>query len=147
MKHSCHRPLSRWPKYHTPTADHLSANLLLTGRIGKWWIEADQWRQRYADNKVALFSWSGLRDSWPNDTAIADYNRQAFGEVMRRPPATGAPAAQTLTFWTLYSEGSGGPQSPSVGEFNACIEPCRILKSFKVDLRPHGKFRQAVARE
>ena len=85
--------------------------------IFKWWFEADRWRHRYADNRIAIFSWAGPKGPWPVGTALDDFNHQAFGDGARRLAENGAPAPQTLSFWTLYFDGVG-QQPAAVGEVN-----------------------------
>jgi hypothetical protein len=94
-------------------------NLLAGGRVVKYWFAADQWRQRYADQRMMVFSWAGRDKRWESESADDDWNRQAFGTVApaKRPPATGVAPPQTPGLWMLYLEGVGRPAA-AVGEFN-----------------------------
>jgi tetratricopeptide (TPR) repeat protein len=83
----------------------------------RWWLDADQWRQRYVDQRMMVLSWALPDKTWPYDTPSTDMNVQAFGPVPadKRPPAQGAPQPQTPSFWTLYLEGVA-PVPVEVGE-------------------------------
>jgi hypothetical protein len=87
--------------------------------LTRWWVDADHWQQRYADNRTLVFSWSGPGKSWELDAACTELNRQAFGEIPedKRPPLGGAPPPRGLSFWTQYLDGV--PPTPGlVGECN-----------------------------
>ncbi|MBI1831728.1 MAG: hypothetical protein HYR84_09790, partial [Planctomycetes bacterium] len=72
-----------------------------------WWSGAEHWRQRFADHRVLVFSWSGPGKTWPADEWIKDLNRQAFGEApeAERPPLRGTPAPESPSTWMLYLQG------------------------------------------
>lgn len=78
-------------------------------RIFKWWSDPDQWRQRYSDTRVFVFSWAGPKESWPINSVLDDANQEAFGEVAatKRPPLRGVPPLQVPTVWKLYQDGLG----------------------------------------
>ncbi len=94
------------------------SNLLLTGRIVRFWAEPEYWRQRFADNRVAVISWAGPGEVWPFDVAQDDGNRQAFGATVDRPPLRGTKPPEMLSTWTLYLDGIP-PQPSAIGEINA----------------------------
>ena len=85
----------------------------------RWWLDTDHWRQRFADNRTLIFSWAGLNESWPFNTAENDLNAQAFGPLApdKRPPHTGTPPPQPPNLTTLYLDGVQ-PTPAQVGEGN-----------------------------
>ncbi|MBM3996916.1 MAG: hypothetical protein FJ303_22615 [Planctomycetes bacterium] len=82
-----------------------------------WWTDADHWQERYVDNRILLFSWSGPGRTWPANESLQDLNRRAFGEVAEadRPPVRGAPAPVPPSSWSLFFDGLG-PTPAHVGE-------------------------------
>ena len=86
-------------------------------RLARWWDQPTTWRQRYADRRVALFSWVGANRSWPGDQMSIDLDRAAFGVVPadRRPPFQGTAPPTPQDMWDSYFEGVPPPPA-TVGE-------------------------------
>jgi hypothetical protein len=106
-------------------------------RVQKWWRESAQWRQRYGDNRITVFSWAGPGKSWDGDTARIDQNHLAFGPIPvdQRPPAKGIEVPQPLSWQTLYLD---GPGLTPVGVYQS-----RLLKYYFI----HESAQQANSRQ
>jgi hypothetical protein len=91
-------------------------NLRRDQGFGTWLVNTSQWRLRFGDGRIMVFSLAPAGRPWPAKASTGDWNRQAFGMVPpeRRPPLHGTPAPPPLSVWELYTQGIGLPPSGAV---------------------------------
>lgn len=76
-------------------------------RVLHWWLAPQEWRQRYGDLRIIVFSRAPAGRPWPRSLVSDDLNRRVFGPVPldQRPPATGVPMVQPPSALALYLDG------------------------------------------